>query len=58
MGLLPEKGKESKRNGVLDFRKGKPDFKVLQAVLPRVDMCFLITEDRKKTKGRARGKMQ
>lgn len=41
---------------MLYFRKGNPDFKALQAVLPRVERRFLITEGREETKRRARGK--
>lgn len=55
-GLVLGKGTESRRNGVLDFRRDKPDFKPLQAMLSRVERCFQITGGRKENKERARGK--
>lgn len=45
MGLMLGKGEESR--GVLDSRRGKPDFKAPQALLSRVERCLLVTGGRK-----------
>lgn len=56
LGLMLGKGKESRRNGVFDSRRGKPHFKALQAMFSGVERCLLITGGRKETKGRSKGK--